>query len=293
MSVNINNLQVISDLQAADTVLVDTNSVGTGITTVESVSQFMKDIFLSGGVPYGKELTESWANLQARIKAGNFSGIHIGDYKTITLTTGEKLIMEVAGIDQYYKCGDTAIGHHIDFISRDCLAGTKQFNTTNTNNGTETEPNPWRASALFSTLNNTVYGTLPSDLKACIIQKRALLESRYASSGALTAPSGWAWNNMGNLWIPTEVEVFGTAHWSHHGYGTAGGGCNLQYPIFKGGAKHIIKGAGNGGGRCTWWEASAYSGNSSYVCCVGYYGNASGGTASYAYIYAPLCFRIG
>lgn len=293
MSVNINNLQVISDLQAADTVLVDTNSVGTGITTVESVSQFMKDIFLSGGVPYGKELTESWANLQARIKAGNFSGIHIGDYKTITLTTGEKLIMEVAGIDQYYKCGDTAIGHHIDFISRDCLAGTKQFNTTNTNNGTETEPNPWRASALFSTLNNTVYGTLPSDLKACIIQKRALLESRYASSGALTAPSGWAWNNMGNLWIPTEVEVFGTAHWSHHGYGTAGGGCNLQYPIFKGGAKHIIKGAGNGGGRCHWWEASADSGNSSSVCYVDDYGNARSSAASSANIYAPLCFRIG
>lgn len=293
MSVNINNLQVISDLQAADTVLVDTNSVGTGITTVESVSQFMKDIFLSGGVPYGKELTESWANLQARIKAGNFSGIHIGDYKTITLTTGEKLIMEVAGIDQYYKCGDTAIGHHIDFISRDCLAGTKQFNTTNTNNGTETEPNPWRASALFSTLNNTVYGTLPSDLKACIIQKRALLESRYASSGALTAPSGWAWNNMGNLWIPTEVEVFGTAHWSHHGYGTAGGGCNLQYPIFKGGAKHIIKGAGNGGGCCLWWEASAYSGGSSHVCYVGSYGGAYNRDASNTYVYAPLCFRIG
>lgn len=288
MSVNINNLQVISGLQATDTVLVDTNSVGTGIATVESVSQFMKDIFLSGGVPYGKELTESWSDLQARIKAGNFSGIHIGDYKTITLTTGEKVVMEVAGIDQYYKCGDTTIGHHIDFISRDCLAGTKQFNTTNTNNGTETEPNPWRASALFSTLNNTVYGTLPSDLKACIIQKRALLESRYASSGALTAPSGWAWNNMGNLWIPTEVEVFGMAYWSHHGYGTAGGGCNLQYPIFKGGAKHIIKGAGNGGGRCYWWEASANSGNSSNVCYVNNNGNANNNNASNTNIYAPL-----
>lgn len=59
----------------------------------------LKDIFLSGAVPYGKELTESWPALRTRIKAGDFSGIHIGDYKTITLTTGEVVVMEVAGID--------------------------------------------------------------------------------------------------------------------------------------------------------------------------------------------------
>ena len=53
-----------------------------------------------------------------------------------------------------------------------------------------------------------------------------------------------------------EVEVFSNTFWSDGDAGwTGGGGCNLQYPIFYGGAKHIIKGAGNGGGRCAWWEA--------------------------------------
>lgn len=293
MSIKTNELQSIDSVLATDSIIADTDTYGTARVPFAVAAELYKDTFMCGGVPYGKELTESWESLQARISAGDFSGIHIGDYKTITLTTGEKVVMEVAGIDQYYKCGDTSIGHHVDFISRDCLAGTKQFNTTNTNNGTEDEPNPWRASALFSTLNDTVYATLPEDLKGYIIQKRALLESRYSSAGALTESSGWAWNDMGYLWLPTEVEVFGTAHWSQKGYGSAGGGCNKQYPIFIGNSKHLIKGAGNGGGRCYWWECSPSSGDSTYVCSVVSSGRAGSNSASYTYIYAPLCFRIG
>jgi hypothetical protein len=97
---------------------------------------------------------------------------------------------------------------------------------------------------------------------------------------------------MGKLWLPTEVEVFGHHTWSELGYGT-GGGCNLQYPIFAGGAKHIIKGNGNGGSRCTWWEMSAYRTNATTFCYVDragytyyYYANDTG-------ICVPLCFRIG
>lgn len=296
MGIKTNELQKVTSVLGNDCMVADTDANGTARVPYSVATEYFKDTFLSGGVPYGKELTESWASLQSRIKSGDFSGIHIGDYKTITLTTGETVVMEVAGIDQYYKCGDSSIGHHIDFISRDCLAGTKQFNTENNNNGTEAEPNPWRASLLFQTMNDTssgVYSTLPSELKACIIQKRALLESRYSSAGALTAASGWAWNDMGYLWIPTEVEVFGTTHWSEEGYGSGGGGCNLQYPIFYGGSKHIIKGAGNGGGRCYWWEASAYGGYSTSVCFVNYAGVAYASGASSTHVCAPLCFRIG
>lgn len=257
---------------------------------------FIGDLYHTylGAVPYGKELTESWASLSACIKAGNMVGIRIGDYKTITLDGGEKVVMEVAGIDQYYRCGDQEIGHHVDFISRDCLAGAKVFNDTNTNNGTAVEPNPWRASNLFKTLNEEVWSKLPTDLKSYIIEKRALLENRYSATGAVDSDTGWAWNNMGKLWLPTEVEVFGNTFWSDDDAGwTGGGGCNLQYPIFYGGAKHIIKGAGNGGGRCHWWEASARRQSSTNVCYV----TGNGVTGSYAAtggsVYVPLCFRIG
>lgn len=205
--------------------------------------------------------------------------------------------MEVAGIDTYHRCGDIEIGHHVDFISRDCLAGTKVFNDTDTNNGTAVEPNPWRASKLFQTLNDEttgVYATLPADLKDCIIEKRALLESRYSSAGVLEGSIDWEWNNMGKLWVPTEAEVFGNTFWSDGDAGwTGGGGCNIQYPIFCGGANHIIKGTGNGGGRCTWWEATARRQSHTHVCGVTYVGNASSYVATYPNICAPLCFRIG
>ena len=281
--------------KATDGFVVDTSS-GTGRLSGNEAAEFMKEYFLHGGVPYGKELTETWASLRARIVAGDFTGIHIGDFKTITLTTGEVVIMEAAGIDQYYNCGDTAIGHHVDFISRDCLAGGRRMNATNTNNGTASEKNPWLVSELYQTLNNEstgVYATLPSDLKPYIITKRALLEERYSSGGAVAADSGWAWKNMGKLWLPTEVEVFGHHAWSEPGYGTGGGGCNLQYPIFMGGAKHIIKGNGNGGSRCYWWEVSAYRLNATNFCYVTHYGYANSHGASDTGVCVPLCFRIG
>lgn len=283
---------------SAAQVSYDGAASGLEAETVQGALDLLSVMVLSGGVPYGKELPESWAALQARTQAGNFKGIRIGDFKTITLTTGEKVVMEVAGIDQYYRCGwPTGIGHHIDFISRDCLADTKVFNDTNTNNGTAAEPNPWRASKLFQTLNDEATGviaTLPSDLKPCIIDKRALLESRFSSAGALESSTGWAWNNMGKLWLPTEVEVFGNTFWSDGDAGwTGGGGCNLQYPIFYGGAKHIIKGAGNGGGRCAWWEATAHRQSSTHVCYVTHDGAAAHYWATNGNICAPLCFRIG
>lgn len=298
MSIRTNQLPKATGVLGTDSIIADLTAQGTTQVPFDVATEFFKETFLSGGVPYGKELTESWAALQARIKAGNFAGIHIGDYKTITLTTGEVVVMEVAGIDQYYRCGyPDEIGHHIDFISRDCLAGTKKFNDENNNNGTAAEPNPWRASKLFQTLNDEtsgVYATLPADLKPCIIQKRALLETRYSEAGVLESSTGWAWYDMGKLWVPTEVEVFGNTFWSDGDAGwTGGGGCNLQYPIFYGGAKHIIKGNGNGGPRYAWWEATARRQSSTGVCCVTGGGNADGGWATGEWVCAPACFRIG
>lgn len=290
-----NELTKAPSAVGTDSIIMDTDALGTARLPFDAASEFFKDVFMSGGVPYGKELTESWAALQGRIKQGDFSGIHIGDYKTITLTGGEKVIMEVAGIDQYYNCGDSAIGHHIDFISRDCLAGAKVFNTNGKNNGTEAEPNPWRASKLFTALNDEstgVYSELPADLKPFIIDKRALLERRYASSGELNDSTGWDWNYMGKLWIPTEREVWGSAVWGDQSW-TGGGGCNIQYPIFIGGAKHIIKGEGNGGYRVPWWLATAQRDSSTYVCHVHNHGHANTNAASNSGIRAPLCFRIG
>lgn len=290
-----NELPAITGFKDTDGFLVDTENA-TGRMTGAKAKEYFADLFLHGGIPYGKELTDSWATLKAKAQARDYSGIHIGDYKTITLSTGEVVIEEVSGIGQYENCGDTAIGGCVDFISRDCLKGAMQWNATATNNGKADEKRPWLASDLYKALNDEstgVYAKLPSDLKSAIIPKRALLEERYSAAGAISADSGWSWADAGKLWLPTEIEVFGHPVWSEPGYGTGGGGCNKQYPIFMGNSKHLIKGDGNGGSRVGWWLLSVGRAGASHVCGVDHCGGAGGGSAARLGVRAPLCFRIG
>lgn len=288
-----NELPSKSGFGASDSFLVDMAS-GTGRLSGTEAAEFMKEVFLRGSLrPFSKELSESWASLKGRISTGDFSGIHIGDYKKITLTTGEVVIMEVAGIDQYYNCASPIVGHHVDFISRDALSGGKRMNATNTNNGNAGEKNPWLASELYKTLNNEstgIYSKLPSDLKPCIITKSAVIEQRYSAGGAVAAGTGWTPSNVGKLWLPTEVEVFGHHAWSEPGYGTGGSGWNLQYPIFR--YNGVIKGGGNGGSRVSWWELSAHRASAANFCCVHAFGDATYAPANDTGC-APLCFRIG
>lgn len=288
-----NELPSKSRFGASDSFLVDMAS-GTGRLSGTEAAEFMKEVFLRGSLrPFSKELSESWASLKGRISTGDFSGIHIGDYKKITLTTGEVVIMEVAGIDQYYTRGTSVIGHHIDFISRDALEGSKRMNATATNNGNANEKNPWLASELYKTLNyesTGIYSKLPSDLKPCIITKRAMIEERYSAGGAVAADTGCAEKNVGKLWLPTEVEVFGYHIWSDPGNGT-GGGCNFQYPIFR--YNGVLKGGGNGGSLCTWWTLSAQREGSTNFCTVGSLNNANVHAANTNGPNVPLCFRIG
>ena len=72
------------------------------------LSELLEDVVVANDIDRnciirGQEITESWADLKARIQAGDFSNLYPGDYKQITLTTDEVVIMEIAGIDPYYK----------------------------------------------------------------------------------------------------------------------------------------------------------------------------------------------
>lgn len=238
----------------------------------------------------GRELSEyTWAQLKTKCTNADFDDLRVGDYKTITLTGGEVVKMQIAGIDTYYKTTDQQLGHHIDWISIDCLADYVQWNTTNNNNGNATSPHPWLVSNVYTYLNNTIYPKLPADVKAVIKNKRSLLESRYSASGALTDSTSWAWQDMGSLWLPHEYEVFGSVVWGTKGYSQ---GQAVQYPLFANSYMHRIKGKGNGQGRCTWWLSTVRSGNSTACCYIYSSGHAAYYSASYASIGVPVCFRI-
>jgi hypothetical protein len=243
----------------------------------------------------GREIPFTWAEIQTKVQAGDFSGIRVGDYKDIIINgtfydyaasasktlTNETVRMEVAGIDTYIGFGDTEIGHHIDFISKDCVPIYLMYNPTATNSGS------FIGSALFSTLNHASNGLitiLPSDVAAVLIQKRANTETKTG-----TSPSGSAWNDIGKIWVPMEREVFGQNLWSETSYG---GETPMRYPIFDGSMRHIVKKAGSAGSRVRWWLASTASGNSSAFCAIIENGIASVNTATSPILQVPLCFRV-
>lgn len=237
---------------------------------------------------YGKEIALSWGEISTKTKKGDFSGLRIGDYKTITLTTGEIVIMEIAGINPYPGSGDQEAGNHILWVSRDCLATTYQMRSGNTNNGTSAEPNPYRASALFSTLQNTIFPTVPAEIRTHVIEMRGLLEQRYSSSGTLNNSNNWAWYSRGKAILLTPIEVFGTAGWGESGWSN-GGGVNVHLPLFAGSSKHFIKRKGNGGERVDWWLAAASAGHSTNFCLVSASGTSYTSSASYSFG-VPLSF---
>lgn len=254
--------------------------------------------------------SDVWAWIKARIQAVDYSGIHVGDYIPFT-AGGNAIKAEIAGIDTYYNYGDTAVGHHIDFISRDCWPEAHVFNKVNYNNGTSVSPSPWLASDLYAWLNSLqmqvpnsatanptlvavdyrttgVYDKLPAELKAVIAPKRSLIPSRYTAGSPVNDENGRGWGNIGNLWLPSEIEIFGMMQWgSMNGYATGG---FVQYPIFASNSKWI-KGAGDGGSRASWW-LSTPAGNSFNACTAVSESIPNFVPTSTTNIRVPICFRV-
>ena len=251
----------------------------------------LADLFASEIAHYDSE----WEWIQDRCDGKYLRDLMVRDYLPLTLTTAEQTEQQIAGINCYYDTTDEAVGYHIDFISRDCMATTVKWNTSNNNNGNATNAAPYMVSNLRTWLLGTVYPTLPASVKDVITNKRYLMGSRYSASGTLTDDTTWSWQDLGAIWVPSEYEVFGSVIWGTKGYGQ---GQAMQYPIFANNWIDRIKGAGKDGSRCSWWTLTPVSGYSTYAVFVNYHGYADnyGDASSYAHTSgeyrAPLCFRV-
>lgn len=317
--------------------------------------------------------SDIWQWIKARIKAGNFTGIHVNDFIRWQTTDNKWIESRVAGINTYRRYGDRKVSNHIDFISKDLWPtlhvmqpvdynngvipienlsgdGTKtafvltnemagiasvtigsvavtsytydidthtitftEAPATGTNNIVVTGTGsmyPWLSSDLYLYANSLrghvpsgtsktspvklvdyrndgIWSKLPDELKAVIVTKRALLPKRCSTSGVLSSTNGWGWEDMGKLWIPSEVEVYGYSVWANDACDKGG---FVQYPIFN--CMRRVKGLGDGGGCAHWWLISAHAGYSSYFCYVSSNGHADNTIASHTRMGLPVCFRI-
>lgn len=265
--------------------------------------------------------SDVWAWLHARIAANDFTGIHVGDFIQFKTTNNVTLNAQIAGINTYKGYGDTAVGNHIDFICKELWPTLHVFNKADYNNGVPAftpeggteiaaQEHPWLASDLYHYINSLsgyvpnaatknpamaaadytadgIYSRLPDALKAVIIEKRAYIPKRFSASELLTDDNACGWADIGKLWVPSEVEVYGASRWGGQtGYSTAG---FVQYPLFICNMLHAKK---KSNGRNAWWLLSAHSGNTTTFCNVSGAGNANHYSASNPGVAAPVCFRI-
>ena len=231
---------------------------------------------------------DAWAWIQARLDAHNLDDLRDGDYIPVTMSSGEVLIMQIAGINTYEGIFSGAVKPHIDWISRDCLATTHNWNASNDNNGTSAEAQPFMASAVYAWLNSSdVYGKLPEEVRAVIKGKRLYMPTRYSASGKLTDDGSWADKTFPHLWLPFEGEIFDHISWSTKGFGTA---CCVQYPLFAHSWKARMKGQGNSGTPVHWWTASSHSGSATHAVYVSAIGLSTNSPASNV-LGVSVCFR--
>ena len=258
-----------------------------------------------------KGYSDEWAWAKARKNAGNYAGMHVGDYIPITCSNGYVLKAQIAGINTYTGYGDQQVGNHIDFICKELWNDPHAMNKVDYNNGNANSPSPFLASDLNYWLNSmsgnvpnstsdatvttevdyTTDGVLyylPDKLKNQIVPKRIMSPSRYTEGKVLINDNSWDWQSTGKLWIPSEIEVYGAPCWGNSGFGMGG---FVQYPIFIGNMNRAKKRCSNKD-RCGWWLLSAYAGSSTLFARVGEYGRCSSTFTTATYIAAPVCFRI-
>lgn len=228
-----------------------------------------------------------------------------GDYIEVTTKDGYTHILYV-NIDTYYdhNFNDIIESHHIDFISKNLIPGSKNWNLRihDDNNGVEKECSPILASSskyvsgkcLIDNLNE-YYTYLPIGLRNHIIDKYSIIPYRYHRvayeiGNGLYHDNGMKWRNLGKLWIPYEREIFGKNKYSSGIYET----WMKQYHSFKEIKDFKIKCdyKWNTSKAINWWTASAEKGSTSTFCSVLDNGKPRCYHASYSNNGCVLCFRF-
>lgn len=201
----------------------------------------------------------SWSIISELSNSGELSAyFSVGDEKTVSIngTDYQAVIMDFNHDE--LTAGGTA---GVTFGLKNCLTTTHNMNSSKTNSG------GWSSCAMRSWLRSDVWGWLPSDLQNVIKTVNKKTSAGLESSAINTTED--------NLFLLSEVEIFGSSSNSFSGEGT-------QYSYFTTESRRV-KTSGDSGSATDWWERSPRSSIYNSFCYVGLDGSASGnGVASYS-----------
>lgn len=172
----------------------------------------------------------------------------VGDSKTVNIG-GTNYEVQIIGFNHDDKVSGGKAAYSFQLV--DCLNQTQQMNTSNTNTG------GWNGSAMRGRMS-TYKSQLPATL-------RNVIKTVKKKSGTGGGSSSGTQQTNDDLFLLSEIEIFGTTTYSVAGEGT-------QYEWYKAGNSRIKK---VNGSAYYWWERSPFSGNTNDFCFVNSSGNAN------------------
>lgn len=177
----------------------------------------------------------------------------VGDSKTVNIG-GTNYEVQIIGFNHDDKVSGGKAAYSFQLV--DCLNQTQQMNTSNTNTG------GWNGSAMRGRMS-----TYKSQLPAAL---RNVIKTVKKKSGTGGGSSSGTKQTNDDLFLLSEIEIFGTTTYSVAGEGT-------QYEWYKAGNSRIKKVNGSAD---SWWERSPRSGYTDYFCFVSSSGDAAIGYAN-------------
>lgn len=180
----------------------------------------------------------------------------VGDSKTVNIG-GTNYEVQIIGFNHDDKVSGGKAAYSFQLV--DCLNQTQQMNTSNTNTG------GWNGSAMRGRMS-----TYKSQLPAAL---RNVIKTVKKKSGTGGGSSSGTQQTNDDLFLLSEIEIFGTTTYSVAGEGT-------QYEWYKAGNSRIKKVNGSAN---AWWGRSPYSGDTAIFCYVSSSGSAGANSANASY----------
>ena len=256
-----------------------------------------------------------WTTIKAISESGKASeAFKVGDEKSVTLSTGEKITMVILGFNHDNLTGGGKAG--ITLGMKNCLATAYVMNSDYTNAG------GWKASKMRTETMEMLYGYLPEEVKA-VIKPVDKVTALYESSGALDTTSDKLFlfsqrEIMGNnMYSATSQNSFPNEGEQYEYYKQApipkpktgtgvfsvleGTGCfyttntsvankyDNRFGQEKSTSANVYYNYNNAKAQgdsattsCHWWLRSPYYNDSNSFCCVYSYGLSGGNDANYS-----------
>ena len=219
-------------IQTDGTVVWIVDSLADGIYTAEHQNGIARG---------GADLTAYWdsGHMSTNIQAGNFVGMHIGDYITKTFSTAAKTYTDkagdsktiaaatysnvkwlLAGFDVHLHCGSTeTTAHHVVMIPSSTLMRNVSMNPTNSTEGGYTGSDMWtQIIPMWATAIQNAFGSAHVLTHYDYLTKSISATAQSAAGGGFVGASN-NWESKAIICnLPNEPMIYGGPVFGSSGY---------------------------------------------------------------------------